>query len=114
MLVALATFPNDGRKLKNFIQGLLSSWIAACVNRINYVKSYYIWEEKLTKEEEKILIIKFPKKNKEKLTAFMKKNHPYKIPELIFFQPEDVDKAYLDRVLSEKPLGKKWDKNKKK
>lgn len=102
MLVAISTFPNDGRKLKNFIQALVKSGLVACVNRINYVKSYYIREGKLKKEEEKMLVIKFPKDNKEKFTGFFKKNHPYDVPELIFLNPEDVDKAYLDRVLASK------------
>lgn len=102
MLVALATFPNDGRKLKSFIQGLVKSWLVACVNRINYVKSYYIREGKFQQEEEKILLIKLPKENKDKFSGFFKKNHPYEVPELIFFEPEDVDKAYFDRVIASK------------
>ncbi len=108
MLIALTTFPNDGRKLKNLIQGLIKSWIAACIQRINYVKSYYMREWKFQKEEEKILIIKFPKENKEQLTSFLKKNHPYQIPELVFLAPEDVDHAYLERVqsLAKKPVKK--------
>lgn len=98
MLVALTTFPNDGRKLKQFIQWLIRSWIAACINRINYVKSYYMREGVLNQEEEKILLIKLPKNHKEQFLAFCKKNHPYKIPELLFFEPEDVDKGYLEWV----------------
>jgi len=114
MLIAMTTFPNDGRKLKNLIQWLIKSWIAACINRINYVKSYYIRDDKLMKEEEKILLIKFPADKKKELTAFIKKNHPYKLHELIFLKPDDVDEAYLTRVKSVKPFtknpAKKWDK----
>ena len=87
MLVAITTFPNDWRKLKQLVQWLIKSWIAACIQRINYVKSYYMREWKLKKEEEKILIIKFPKINKEALTQFIKKNQPYQLPELMFIQP---------------------------
>lgn len=108
MLIAMTTYPNDGRKLKQLIQGLIKSGTAACIQRINYVKSYYMREGKLKTEEEKILFIKFPKENKEALTAFIKKNHPYKIPELVFLAPEDVDKVYLERVQSQaKKPGKK-------
>lgn len=110
MLIALTTFPNDGRKLKNLIQWLVKSWIAACVSRINYVKSYYIREGKLMKEEEKILLIKFPADKKKELTAFIKKNHPQKVPMLVFIKPDDVDEAYLARVKSVKPLKNKTDK----
>lgn len=102
MLIAMTTFPNDGRKLKNLIQWLLRSWIAACINRINYVKSYYVREWELKKEDEKILLIKFPAEKKKDLIAFIKKNHPNKLPELLFIKPEDVDEAYLKRVKSAK------------
>ncbi|HCB51133.1 TPA: hypothetical protein DEP21_00905 [Patescibacteria group bacterium] len=76
--------------------------MVTCVNRVNYVKSYYMREGKLKSEQEKILLIKLPKENKDKFSAFFKKNHPYEIPELLFFSPEDVDKAYLERVLAKK------------
>lgn len=97
----MTTFPNDGRKLKQFIQWLIRSGIASSVQRINYVKSYYMLEWKLKNDEQKIVIIKFPKENKDQLTSFVKKNHPYQIPELVFLAPEDVDKVYLERVLSQ-------------
>ena len=64
---------------------------ATCINRINYVKSYYVREDKFQQKEEKLLLIKFPIKNKEKLITYFKKNHPYKMHELIFTKPEDVD-----------------------
>lgn len=101
MLIAMTTFPNDGRKLKQLIQWLVRWGIASCVQRINYVKSYYMREWSFKKEEEKIILIKFPKENKEQLTSFLKKNHPYQIPELVFLQPEDVDNAYLERIQSQ-------------
>lgn len=56
------------------------------------------------KEEEKILLIKFPAEKKKELIAFLKKNHPYELPELIFLKPDDVDEAYLAWVKSAKPM----------
>jgi uncharacterized protein involved in tolerance to divalent cations len=64
------------------------------------MKSFSLQEGKIKKEEEKLLLIKIPKENKQALTAFIKKNHPHQIPELIFLQAEDVDAAYLERVHS--------------
>ena len=37
---------------------LIINKLAACVNVIEQVNSYYIWEEKLTTSSEKLLIIK--------------------------------------------------------
>lgn len=98
MLLLLSTFPNDWRKLKSFILGLIKSWMVKCVSRVNYTKSYYMREWELKKEEEKVLIIKLPEENKEKVIWYFKKNHPYKIPEMIWIKPDDVNEEYLKRI----------------
>ena len=72
--------------------------MAACVQRIQYVKSYYMRDEKLTQSEEKILLIKLPEENKTKITWYFTKNHPYDIPEMLRIKPEDVNEAYAQWV----------------
>lgn len=72
--------------------------MAACVQRIQYVKSYYMREEKLTQSEEKILLIKLPDENKAKISWYFAKNHPYDIPEMLRIKPEDVNEAYAQWV----------------
>lgn len=54
-----------------------------------------MWEWKMKKEEEKILMIKLDEANKEKLIWYFKKNHPYKIPEMIWVKPDDVKNVTL-------------------
>jgi len=93
--ILMMTYPNDGRKLQRLIIAILKQWLAKCVNRINYVKSYYLREGKLKRDEEKLLLIKTTQDKKEKLIAFIKKQHPYDTPELIWLQPEEVDEKYL-------------------
>lgn len=73
---------------------MIAWWMAACVQRIQYVKSYYIREWELKREEEKILLVKTADENKAKLTAYITKNHPYEIPEIIFLNPQEVNEAY--------------------
>ena len=76
MEILLTTYPNKPRDLKKFIVWMIKGWLAKCVNRINYVKSYYMWEWKLVQDEEKLLLIKFPVHKKQKLLAYFEKNHP--------------------------------------
>ncbi len=90
MLIAITKFPNEWRKLKYFIQWLLMSKTATDVSRMNYMKSYFVEDNKLKNKEEKMLIIKFPIKNKEKLIAYFKKNHPDEKNEIIFVTPDVV------------------------
>ena len=72
--------------------------MAACVQRVNYVKSYYMREGALKQEEEKILLIKCIEENKAKIETYVSKNHPYEIPELLWLKPDEVNEAYLNRM----------------
>ena len=94
------TYPNDGRKLRQLITALLKKKLIACANVMNYAKSYYLREGKIKKEEEKLILMKFPKEKESELLSFIKKLHPYEIPELIVLAPDAVDAAYLNRLLS--------------
>lgn len=85
------TYPNDGRKLKHFITGLLKSKLVNEIQRINYAKSYKLIEWELNKEEIKILLIDFDEKNKKKIEAFIKKNHPNKDVEFKYIKENGLD-----------------------
>lgn len=79
--------------------GLVKGKIAICVQRLNYMKSYCLLEWEYTKSEEKLLLIKIFSSQKEKFEAYIKKNHPYKCPELIYIEPKEINAAYLACVL---------------
>lgn len=98
MKILLTTYPNDWRKLKNLITALLKKKLVACCNIINYWKSYYLRENKIKKDEEKIIFMKYPKEKETELLSFIKKNHPYETPELVILLPESVDKKYLNWI----------------
>lgn len=98
-IILMTTFPNKPRDLKKFIMIILNKWLAKCINRINYVKSYYIREGKVQNNEEKILLIKTTLQNKTKLEEFIKKNHPYDTPEIIYLKPEEIEQKYLNRLI---------------
>ena len=68
------------------------------------MKSYYLREGKIKREEEKLLLIKTTDDKKERLIAFIKKQHPYEVPELIWLQPESVDESYLKWIMTEEKV----------
>ena len=98
MKILLTTYPNDWRKLKNLITVLLKKKLVACINVLNYTKSYYLREGKIKKDGEKLLLIKFSKEKESELLEFIGKQHPYKIPELIILPIEKVNEPYLNRL----------------
>lgn len=98
-LIVLTTYPNNSRQLKKFITEILKSWLAKCINRFNYVKSYFLREWELQKEEEKVLLIKTNTDKKEKLEKKIKDKHPYDTPEIIYLKPEEVEEKFNKRLL---------------
>ncbi|MDD3646527.1 MAG: divalent-cation tolerance protein CutA [Candidatus Gracilibacteria bacterium] len=91
----MTTYPNKPKELRNFVMRILGSKLAMCVNQINYVKSYYWWEGKITHGQEKILLIKTSDENAGKLKIFLEKNHPYDVSEIVELSPESVNEGYL-------------------
>ncbi len=96
--IVLVSYPNDGRRLKRLILWLLKSGAAKCVQRINYLKSYYIREGQIKQDNEKLLIIKTTVDNLDKLTAMITKDYPYDTPEIITIVPDGVNEKYLQRL----------------
>jgi len=98
-IIIMTSYPNDWRKLKRLITALIKSKTAACVQRMNYVKSYYMREWVMQQKEEKLLIIKTTESKKEKAITMIKQQHPYEIPEIMIIQPHEVDHAYMTRMV---------------
>jgi uncharacterized protein involved in tolerance to divalent cations len=78
----LLLFPNDGRKLRKLILGLLKAKLATEIKRLNYVQSYTLVNEHIEKKEEKLIVIQT--EHKEKVLAFLQKSfpeaHPFSFP----------------------------------
>jgi periplasmic divalent cation tolerance protein len=94
-LVALVTCPNSivaGR----IAEVLVSEWLAACVNEIPGVTSTYIWEGKLHRDSEVLLLIKATQERWQALENRLKELHPYELPELIALPVCAGSAAYLD------------------
>jgi periplasmic divalent cation tolerance protein len=98
LLLALVSYPNNGKALKWFVMWMVKSKLAVCVQRINYAKSYYMREWEYKRSEEKILLIKCLWSKKDALQKYIEKNHPSNVPEIIFLNTLEVNQAYLDRA----------------
>lgn len=68
---------------KALADGLVGDRLAACVATLPGVSSTYRWEGKIETEEELLLLIKTRAELMDKVSAFVRKNHPYDVPELI-------------------------------
>jgi hypothetical protein len=74
-------YKNDGRKLKQIITGLLKSWAATTITRLNYLQSYTLHDNKISKEEKKAILVEYTPENEKKVETLLKKSEikEYKI-----------------------------------
>ena len=79
---------------KNISKALLSEKIAACVNILSSVDSFYMWEGKVESSQELILIIKSSLKLANKLSKRIKELHSYSIPAIIQLPIASINKEY--------------------
>ena len=72
--------------------------LAACVNQVSGVTSTYVWEGRLQRDGEILLIIKTTAGRIGELEARLKALHPYELPELVAFEVSAGNERYLDWV----------------
>jgi len=93
-VVVYITYPKDG-DVKGFSKRLVEEKVAACVNIVSNVRSYYWWEGKVETGDEYLLVIKTKAELLSKLLDVVKEYHPYSIPEVIAVPIVAGNSSYL-------------------
>ncbi|MEA5001452.1 MAG: divalent-cation tolerance protein CutA [Endomicrobiaceae bacterium] len=88
----------DKEASKKITDCLLKNKLVSCVSIIPAIKSVYWWNNKINRAKEQMLICKSKKTNFKKITDAVKKNHPYKVPEIVCFEIKDGSKDYLEWI----------------
>nr|ACN28985.1 unknown [Zea mays] len=96
-IVVYVTVPNReaGKKLS---QSIISEKLAACVNIVPGIESVYWWEGKVQSDAEELLIIKTRESLLDALTAHVKANHEYDVPEVIALPITGGNTKYLEWI----------------
>ena len=77
---------------------LVEENLAACVNLIKGVKSFYRWEGELCEDEEVTLLIKTTEECFSEMSEKLTRYHSYEVPEILALDSADVSKAYGEWV----------------
>ena len=94
LVVVLCTVPDEATAEK-LAKDLVEERLAACVNAIPGVRSFYRWQGKIESDTEVQLVIKTRRGRFDELAAWIKANHPYEVPEIVAVPAERVSEEYL-------------------
>lgn len=106
-IVIISTYP-DEKSISKVAKLVVARKLAACVNYTK-INSVYSWKGKIEATVEFLVLFKTTKKTKQKLKKEIALSHPYKVPEIVELQMDDVNSSYL-KWLSESTLDGKPEK----
>ena len=95
MLIVLTTTPS-AEEAASLAEKIVAAKLAACVQILPKMTSVYVWEEKLQKDPEHLLLIKTLQENYAELEAFIVANHSYSVPEIVAIEAERVWGPYFE------------------
>ncbi len=95
--VVLITAP-DAACAETLSRALLDERLAACVNVVPGVRSFYRWEGAVREDSELLLLVKTRVDLTESVAARVKELHPYDLPEVLELSAVGGSDAYLDWV----------------
>jgi len=97
VLVVFCTCP-DGETATEIAEVLVAERLAACVNRLPRLTSVYLWQGKVARDTESLLLIKTTRARFEALRWRLSELHPYELPEIIAIPVTLGLPAYLEWV----------------
>ena len=93
-IVVLTTVANT-EAAEILARKIIESKLAACVQVLPLMKSFYFWEDQIQTDSEHLLLIKTLTEKYDELEEFIQANHSYEVPEIVALAAERVSESYL-------------------
>lgn len=94
MLIVFTTCPNI-QEAESLAERIVDLRLAACVQIMPEMTSFYIWEGKLQREPEHLLLIKTLPEKWDELQNLIVEYHSYSVPEIVAIDADRISKPYL-------------------
>lgn len=93
-VVVLVTYPASS-DAATLARAVVDEGLAACVNVLPQVRSFYRWDGAVQDEPEQQLVIKTHRDVVDRLEARVRELHPYDLPEFLVLAVDAGSDAYL-------------------
>jgi periplasmic divalent cation tolerance protein len=103
--IALVTAP-DLKTARRLARTALKARLIACANLVPRVESHYLWQGKIERGTEVLMILKTATRCVPKLEKLVIANHPYDTPEFIVMPLNNGNRRYLDWISASCAPGK--------
>ena len=94
MFIIQTSVPNIA-EAESLAVKLIAEKLAACVQILPPMTSVYVWEGKLQRESEHLLLIKTLPEKYDEVEAFITANHSYDVPEIVAINADKVSGPYF-------------------
>lgn len=94
-VIVLTTLPSRSQA-ERLSRLVLKEKLAACINQMGPLRSSYWWKNRIETAQEFLLVIKTRARGYTKLQNFIKRHHPYAVPEIISLPIQKGHRPYLD------------------
>jgi periplasmic divalent cation tolerance protein len=92
---------SSAEEAEKIARGLVGERLAACVNVVPAIRSFYRWQGKIEDSAEFLLVIKSSRAHFEALRTSLEKLHSYEVPEVIAMPVVEGAPNYLKWMDSE-------------
>jgi periplasmic divalent cation tolerance protein len=99
--IQVLTTVADEKKANEVASAVLENRVAACVQVLGPISSFYWWKGKIEQAKEWVCLAKAKAEDYEKLQAVIKSVHPYEVPEILAMPVSFGNPAYLKWVRNE-------------
>lgn len=93
VVLSTCSSPAEGEKLARL---LLDTRLAACVNVVPGLRSFYYWKGTIESSEECLLVIKSARRLLAEMKGALEATHSYEVPEILALEVVDGSANYLN------------------
>lgn len=80
---------------------LIERRLAACVQILPEVTSFYRWQGKIERDAEILILAKTTEEKFAELEKTVRENHSYEVPEIVAVPAEAISESYLNWLVKE-------------